>query len=1103
MVKDGKIVVEHSANYTTDRASRTAVGITKTGKVVFMVMDGRQEPVSCGGSMQEIAQVMLDAGCNIAINLDGGGSSTYVAKQEGADSLSVISTPSDGFERSVSTSLMMVSTAPSSTAFDHAVLEAETAYLTVGSSVDLIATGVSATGNPAELPDGVQWTVSNNEIVRIDQNGTVTGLNNGTVEVKLVLGEKILGSKTIYVVVPNTVYFERDRMDAIYGEPAELPVRAKYNGKKVVINENDVVFTLDKEEAGTFDGFFFTATVGTGLKSAKVIAALKQNPDVVSARPLTLSLFSADEASFNFDEVTGGSRQFAWVRDISNSTTEDNVNYMAVDTEKPMVTEYTFAIDMTQIPIPEELADLTYMLPGADVEGASAWTFLLQLAERVSVLTEVKPVIKIDPNFEVDYSGVTLMNNYFELEKVELNETTNELSMSLRWIDQTQAIDPATANPLCILSGLKLTPKSDAEWSDTKRLPAEHTGEVGYTIYLRANALYSFASKEENQNIYKLYPFTNPNDPSESGGYFSDVYAEFADEYTLVNSRKSGWVYEDNGYAYYVNEERLTGIQEVDGYYYDFGTKGINKGQEKYTGLFIAADGICHYAEQGVLQSGWVVVKNDSYLFDENGNGYHGDAVVDEVRMEFDNGKLIGGHTGFVTKADGNVYHYENGRKTYGWYYEGEDLYHFNGTTGAMTTGKKVAPDADAVSKDAYYDFAEDGRTLCGYFNKKGHYYWGRDTKDNAWVRSGADADPNAWYRTIDAGHFITDLSSNPTVSLQIDGVIYTFDNTNGKLLKGDIVSENGRLYYYWAGAPRTDGWFQIEGDIYYAYPSGHLATGTCSIGGQTHVFNDRGVLQSNNTMMNVSLNADESIMTITAMNIRNAQKVRFAVWSQNAGEGSKKWYDAIINSTGVWTYNVPMCEFGREGIYYVQAYATVNGVESYAVGANAIASHVTDHRYSYKTSAVCSLCGKTTRNPNARITPLYRLYNPRTAEHLWSTSTVERNILINIGWTYEGIAFYAPLEGVPVYRFYNPVTDEHMYTKNPLEMELLEKNGWNNEGIPFYSSAESKEMPVYRVYNPYMTVGSHHFATDKVEKQILLDQGWIDEGIGWFGCRP
>ena len=97
LIKDGKLV--ENLQDGENRASRTAVGITKTGKVVFLAVDGRQEPVSCGGTMREIAEMLLAAGCEKAVNLDGGGSTTFVAKQEGDSELSLVSNPSDGTTR--------------------------------------------------------------------------------------------------------------------------------------------------------------------------------------------------------------------------------------------------------------------------------------------------------------------------------------------------------------------------------------------------------------------------------------------------------------------------------------------------------------------------------------------------------------------------------------------------------------------------------------------------------------------------------------------------------------------------------------------------------------------------------------------------------------------------------------------------------------------------------------------------------------------------------------------------------------------------------------------------------------------------------------------
>ena len=56
---------------------RTAVGYTKEGENIFLVVDGRQ-PDSRGVDLNELAILMFDLNCEEAINLDGGGSSALV-----------------------------------------------------------------------------------------------------------------------------------------------------------------------------------------------------------------------------------------------------------------------------------------------------------------------------------------------------------------------------------------------------------------------------------------------------------------------------------------------------------------------------------------------------------------------------------------------------------------------------------------------------------------------------------------------------------------------------------------------------------------------------------------------------------------------------------------------------------------------------------------------------------------------------------------------------------------------------------------------------------------------------------------------------------------
>jgi hypothetical protein len=140
----------------------------------MMVLDGRQEPFSAGGSMAEIAQIMLDAGCVHAINLDGGGSTTYLSKPEGGDNLTLVNRPSDGYARSVSTSLVAVSTAKSSKEFDHTIISSDFDHLTVGTGIALKATGVSITGYAAEIPEGAYWSVTDSSVGDVDGDGTIT-----------------------------------------------------------------------------------------------------------------------------------------------------------------------------------------------------------------------------------------------------------------------------------------------------------------------------------------------------------------------------------------------------------------------------------------------------------------------------------------------------------------------------------------------------------------------------------------------------------------------------------------------------------------------------------------------------------------------------------------------------------------------------------------------------------------------------------------------------------------------------------------------------------------------------------------------------------------
>lgn len=132
----------------------------------------------------------------------------------------------------------------------------------------------------------------------------------------------------------------------------------------------------------------------------------------------------------------------------------------------------------------------------------------------------------------------------------------------------------------------------------------------------------------------------------------------------------------------------------------------------------------------------------------------------------------------------------------------------------------------------------------------------------------------------------------------------------------------------------------------------------------------------------------------------------------------------------------------------------------------------------------------------------LYRLYNKKSGEHIYTKNKVEVSYLEKQGWTYEGVAWKAPeTSSSPVYRLYNDSTGEHFYTTSANERDYLDKNGWDYEGIGWYSDT-NKGVAVYRELNPNAAKGAHNFTTNKGEHLYLVSNGWVNEGIAWYGCK-
>lgn len=116
----------------------------------------------------------------------------------------------------------------------------------------------------------------------------------------------------------------------------------------------------------------------------------------------------------------------------------------------------------------------------------------------------------------------------------------------------------------------------------------------------------------------------------------------------------------------------------------------------------------------------------------------------------------------------------------------------------------------------------------------------------------------------------------------------------------------------------------------------------------------------------------------------------------------------------------------------------------------------------------------------------VYAVTNPNMGETLYTTDEKEKDFLVKVGYTDDGIAFVTATESkYPVYRVYNPNSGMHLYTVNEGERDFLVSIGYNSEGVAFYSSGTVR---VYRCYDN--TTGLHRYTLKSNDKNV--------EGIGF-----
>ena len=269
LVKDGIIPGKFSydVDYIKKVQPRSSVASSKDGKELILVtVDGRQTS-SIGMTQLELAQFMQSIGAWNALNLDGGGSTTMVARPMGETAVQIMNSPSDGLVRGISTAIGVFSIAPPS---ELAGINIETndGNIFLNTSRAFTVKGYDQYFNPVEVdPESIKWSVSG-------VKGTFTGnvLHPTTVgegKVTAVIGSITSTLPVSVLSAPAKLTLSSKTLKLPVGQSKAFSVSGvNKNGYGAVIDPVDLKWTVNGN-IGTFENGSFTATArGAGYIDA-------------------------------------------------------------------------------------------------------------------------------------------------------------------------------------------------------------------------------------------------------------------------------------------------------------------------------------------------------------------------------------------------------------------------------------------------------------------------------------------------------------------------------------------------------------------------------------------------------------------------------------------------------------------------------------------------------------------------------------------------------------------------------------------------------------------------------------------------------------------
>ena len=361
------------------------------------------------------------------------------------------------------------------------------------------------------------------------------------------------------------------------------------------------------------------------------------------------------------------------------------------------------------------------------------------------------------------------------------------------FLDELQKKYPQLFEDVMISTGKKIDPSVKIKQWSAKYMNGTNILGRGNRYVLSNDATGRYYQVTDN-GIFLPKPLTDQG--GKTGFYYDGKGMAYFDNSGF--QAKNAFIKYAGNYYYFDKEGyMLTGRQYIDGKTYFFLPNGVQLRDSIYQ-----QDGKYYYFGSFGEQ-----YKDGYFVFDVPKEG------TSETEAKFRYFSPTGEMAVGLTYAGGGLQYFdENGFQAKGTKYVTPDgkLYFFDKNSGNAYTNRWAEIDG------IWYEFNDQGYAQA----KKGEFY---------------TTDGSTWFYRDAAG-------KNVTGALTLDGHDYYF-RANGAQVKGEFVTENGKISYYTVdnGYKVKDKFFEVNGKWYHADKDGNLATGRQTIDHLNYYFNADG----------------------------------------------------------------------------------------------------------------------------------------------------------------------------------------------------------------------------------------------------------------------